>query len=307
MITIVIPTYHRQAIAVETVQRLLPFGAPIIVVDQTPSAHEPLAALPIRLIHLDQPSIPHAMNVGVQAAETDVVLFLDDDIVPAPGLVDAHAEAHRREGVWAVAGQVLEPWQEPERIVQSKDDLQFRFNATEGRAVTNVMAGNLSVQRARFLQLGGFDENFTLAAYRFETDFAMRLAAAGGTIWFEPRASIRHLKLSSGGLRSYGDHRVSASPAHTAGDYYFALHHVPRFWRYAARRMRANVMTRFHATHPWTIPAKIIGELRGLMLAKELYRKGRRLMAVDEKVLGSSGPRENPANPRTREPEDPFS
>ena len=282
MITIVIPTYNRQRIAAETAQSLLPFGAPIIVVDQTPAPYEPLAALPIRSIRLPEPSIPHAMNVGVQAAETEVVLFLDDDIVAAPGLIDAHAEAHLREGVWAVAGQVLEPGQEAERTAQPSDDLQFRFNSDEGRMVTNVMAGNLSVKRARFLQLGGFDENFTHAAYRFETDFAMRVAAAGGAIWFEPRASIRHLKLSAGGLRSYGDHRVSASPAHTAGDYYFALHHVPHFWRYAARRMRANVITRFHATHPWTIPAKIAGELRGLMLARTLFRKGRRLIGVGQ-------------------------
>lgn len=281
MITIVIPTYHRQAIAVETVQRLLPFGAPIIVVDQTPAEHAPLAQLPIRLIRLPRPSIPHAMNVGVAAAESELVLFLDDDVIPGEQLTAMHVSAHEREGVWAVAGQVLEPGEESERIVQSNDDLQFRFNADEGRFVTNVMAGNLSVRRERFLQLGGFDENFVGAAYRFETDFALRVAAAGGRIWFEPRASIRHLKLSTGGLRSYGDHRASPSPAHSAGDYYFALHHAPRFWRYAARRMRANVITRFHASHPWTIPAKIVGELRGLMLARTLYRKGRTLLPVE--------------------------
>ncbi|HEX2123609.1 MAG TPA: hypothetical protein VHL59_18410, partial [Thermoanaerobaculia bacterium] len=128
--------------------------------------------------------------------------------------------------------------------------------------------------------IGGFDENFIGAAYRFETDFAMRVAAAGGKVWFEPAASIRHLKLESGGLRAFGDHRAVAAPTHTVGDYYFALHHVPRFWRYAARRMMKNVATRYHASHPWTIPAKITAELRGLALAKRLFRKGRQLRAV---------------------------
>src|SRR5207244_5290097 len=90
VITIAIPTYNRQEIAVQTVLRLLPFGAPIVVVDQTPAPHEPLASLPIRLIRLPEPSIPHAMNVAVEAAATDVVLFLDDDVVPSPALVDAH-------------------------------------------------------------------------------------------------------------------------------------------------------------------------------------------------------------------------
>jgi GT2 family glycosyltransferase len=277
MITIAIPTYNRQEIAVQTVVRLLPFGAPIVVVDQTAAPHEPLASLPIRLIRLPEPSIPHAMNVAVDAAQTDVVLFLDDDVIPSPALLDAHAAAHRDPDVWAVVGQILQPGEKPARVEQPADDLEFRFHADEGRLVTNVMAGNLSVKRKRFLELGGFDENFVGVAYRFESDFALRVAAAGGKILFEPRASIDHLKLATGGLRSYGDHRTSASPMHSVGDYYFALQHRPPLWRYALRRLRANVATRFHLTHPWTVPAKLLGEFRGIALARRLHGRGRRL------------------------------
>lgn len=277
MITIAIPTYNRQEIAVQTVLRLVPFGAPIVVVDQTPAPHEPLASLPIRLIRLPEPSIPHAMNVAVDAAQTDVVLFLDDDVIPSAALLDAHGAAHRDPNVWAVVGQILQPGERPARVDQPADDLAFRFHADEGRLVTNVMAGNLSVKRERFLDLGGFDENFIGVGYRFESDFALRVAAAGGKILFEPRASIDHLKLATGGLRSYGDHRTSASPMHSVGDYYFALHHRPPLWRYALRRLRANVATRFHLGHPWTIPPKLVGEIRGLLLARRLHGRGRRL------------------------------
>ena len=87
-------------------------------------------------------------------------------------------------------------------------------------------------------------------------------------------------KLGTGGLRSFGDHRSAASPAHTSGDYYFALHHLPHFLRYAVQRIRKNVLTRYHATHPWTIPAKLLAEWRGAALARELFRKGRKLRNV---------------------------
>jgi GT2 family glycosyltransferase len=286
VITIVIPTYNRQKIVVETIERLLPLGAPIIAVDQTPAADERLAALPIRLLRLPEPSIPHAMNVGVGAAETDVVLFLDDDVIPSSRLIEAHAEAHRDPGVWAVVGQILQPGEEPAHVRQPADDLEFRFHADESRFVTNVMAGNLSIKRERFLEVGGFDENFVGAAYRFETDFALRIVAAGGRILFEPRASIRHLKLGSGGLRSFGDHRTSSSPMHSTGDYYFALHHRTPLWRYALRRLRANVVTRYHLTHPWTIPAKLTGELRGMLLARLLARGGRKLLRRNDLLSG---------------------
>jgi len=313
MITIAIPTYNRGAILVETIARLLavePRAEEIIIADQTREHPADVTASlerwsrdgAIRWLRLPEPSIPHAMNEALLAATTPLVLFLDDDIVPDRNLAGAHVQAHTDPSVWAVAGQVLEPGESV--ILSGEDgegspsvprwkflrfaqddteaDLAFQFNSNRGRRIKNVMAGNLSLKRGRALELGGFDENFAGAAYRFETDFAMRVTAAGGTIWFEPAASIRHLKLSSGGLRSYGDHRTSASPAHSAGDYYFALHHVPQFWRYAARRMRSNVITRFHATHPWTIPTKIVGEIRGLVLARKLFRKGRKLRSVEK-------------------------
>lgn len=280
-LTVVIPTFNRPAIVADTVQRLLRLDPPpdgIIVVDQTPAKNEALAAMPITVIRLDAPSIPHAMNVGMLAAATPLVLFLDDDVEPAANLVAAHRDAHADDGVWAVVGQILQPGETPVHVAQPADDLEFRFFAADGRFVTNVMAGNLSVKRERAVEAGGFDENYVYAAYRFETDFALRLAAAGGKIWFEPRASLRHLKLATGGLRSFGDHRVTASPAHAAGDYYFALHHHP-FWRYAAQRLWKNVATRYLLAHPWYVPTKLVGEVRGMLLARRLARSGRKLLA----------------------------
>lgn len=284
MITVAIPTYNRGAIVAGTVRRILALDPPpaaVVVVDQSRDVNTDLARLHdeqrIRLIRLDAPSIPHAMNVALLAATTPLVLFLDDDVEPSPGLIAAHVEAHGDPATWAVVGQILQPGESPIPVEQPADDLEFRFCADRGSFLTNVMAGNLSVKRERAVAAGGFDENFVMAAYRFETDFALRLAAAGGRIWFEPRASLRHLKLASGGLRSFGDHRSSPSPAHSAGDYYFALHHR-RFWPYAARRLAKNVVTRYHLTHPWTLPAKLTGELRGLLLARRLARGGRKLV-----------------------------
>jgi GT2 family glycosyltransferase len=295
VIAVAIPTYNRGAIVVETVARLFALDPPpdaIIVVDQSPGTNEPLARWHrqgrIQLIRLDAPSIPHAMNEALLAATTPVVLFLDDDIEPSSGLIAAHERAHAASETWAVVGQILQPGEQPHHFEQPEDDLEFHFNHDSGRFVANVMAGNLSVKREHALAIGGFDENFIGAAYRFETDFALRLIAAGGKIWFAPEAALRHLKLASGGLRSYGDHRSSPSPAHSAGDYYFAIHHRAPLWRYALRRMRRNVATRYHLSHPWTIPTKLIGELRGLWLAQRLARRGRRLIESGQEMAQQS-------------------
>jgi GT2 family glycosyltransferase len=285
VITVAIPTYNRGAIVVETIRRLFALTPPpdaIIVVDQSAEENKPLSQWHrqgrIRLIRLDAPSIPHAMNEALLAAATPVVLYLDDDVEPSPRLIAAHERSHASDETWAVVGQILQPGEEQQHFDQPEDDLEFHFSHDTGRFVANVMAGNLSVKRGSAIAAGGFDENFIGAGYRFETDFALRLLAAGGSIWFSPEASLRHLKLSSGGLRSFGDHRSSPSPAHSAGDYYFAIHHRPPLWRYALRRIRRNVATRYHLSHPWTVPTKLIGEIRGLFLARQLARRGRKLL-----------------------------
>jgi len=131
------------------------------------------------------------------------------------------------------------------------------------------------VRRGVALEIGGFDERFVGAAYRFETEFCRRLLRAGLTTRFDPRPSIDHLRAGTGGTRLRGSHLTSASPVHSVGDYYFA--HVEGAglarWRYIARRMGREVTTRFHARRPWWIPVKLLGEVRGLLLARKLHRK----------------------------------
>ena len=306
-LSVVIPTYRRGQILRDTLEHLLKLSVrpdEILIVDQTeehpPEVHECLQRLElgiVRRIILERPSIPHAMNIGLQEAKGDIVLFLDDDIVPDKNLVSAHLRAHEEyPGSCAVVGQVLQPeegFQESEVRSQKSEsglrrDLGFKFNSTKSVWVENVMAGNLSVKREFALRIGGFDENFIPpVSFRFETGFAKRLIAAGGKIRFEPAASIRHLRAGQGGTRSQGVHLTSASSIHGVGDYYYALLHG-RGWNrfcYMAIRPFRQVRTKFHLAHPWYIPVKFIGELRALALAFRLNQKGSLLLPTAQRVV----------------------
>ncbi len=300
-LTVAIPTYGRDQILVDSARQVLeqdPAAREVLILDQTPR-HEPevegrLAAWDsagsIRWLRLPAPSITGAMNTALKAATCPIVLFLDDDVSLAPGLVAAHAQCFEDDAVWAVAGQVLQPGEEPEpaRTSRGRNGLwrgyDFPFNSTQPAEVHNVMAGNLSVRRDRALEVGGFDENFIRVAYRFETDFARRIWDAGGRIRFEPQASIRHLRAPSGGTRTYIDHRRSHRPDHSVGDYYYALRHGGpcERWTYSAHRMVRSVLTKYHLRRPWWIVPKLIGELRGLGMAMRLARQGPRLLTVQQ-------------------------
>src|SRR4249920_1555275 len=104
-ISVVIPTFRREDVLLDTVSYLLALpavAAEILLIDQTEKhdaatekrLDEMQRAGHIRRIQLDIPSIPQAMNRGLLEAKENLVLFLDDDIRPEPDLISAHHAAH---------------------------------------------------------------------------------------------------------------------------------------------------------------------------------------------------------------------
>ena len=284
MTTIAIPTYAREDILVGTIHSVLRIAPPdveILVIDQTlghkPEVSNALAAFErdgrIRRYTFSPPSITHAMNIALEEARTRYVLFLDDDIVPEDGLIEAHLAAHRRTGAALVAGRIIQPWH---KGVDYSSDETFHFAGLNPAWIEEFMGGNFSVDREIALSLGGFDENFVRVAYNFEAEFAHRLRGAGHCIYFEPAATVHHLKVSSGGTRTFGEHLKTARADHCVGAYYFILVTWRGWGSFAAmlRRPIRSVSTRHHLRQPWWIPLTLIGEFRGLMWALLLALRG---------------------------------
>lgn len=283
-ISVVIPTYNRNEVLLDTIALLLaltPAPTEILIIDQT-KRHNPIttkelerleAQKKIRRIMSPYPSIPHAMNMGLKLACHEIVLFLDDDIIPGDKLIKAHLNTHKEKNHNIVAGQVL---QLGERIHKDDASMPFRFSSDHPRFVSEVMGGNFSIKRELAIHLGGFDENFIYVAYRFEAEFCERAMRSGEKIFFEPTANIRHLKVQNGGTRSFGRHLTTLKPCHSVGAYYYLLcsKNTPRrLYQFILRPLRA-VGTRFHLKHPWWMPVTLISELRGFFLAIKLKWNG---------------------------------
>jgi GT2 family glycosyltransferase len=294
-ISVVIVTFGREEILLETVDYVLnlrPAPSELIVVDQT-KTHTPKVEGSLARLHGDgrilwirtvTPSIPKALNRGLAAATEPWVLFLDDDVIPSSDLVSAHVEAQQRSGVSLVAGQVLQPWDPgPSELAEGEE---FRFSSIQGRVIDRFPGGNCSVDRETALRIGGMDENFLGAAYRFENDFALRLLAAGGEIWFEPSASVRHLRAPAGGTRAYGDHLRSFKPHHAVGEYYFLLKHRRQLplLSLAMRRLVNSLVNRHHLRRPWWLAGSLVAELSGLVWATTLLVRGPKLLSPDERM-----------------------
>jgi len=285
-LSIIIPTYSREKVLLDTLSFLLRLVTPpdeIVVVDQTRD-HKPetLRALEslsgqgkIRWIKLERPSIPRAMNIGVREAKGDILLFLDDDIIPSPNLLAVHLRAQEECNI--VAGQVLQAGEAPEE--DNACDVAFKFSSGKRRYISDLMAGNFSIRRETIVKLGGFDENFLGAAYRFESEFAERALLTGEKIVFEPEAGIRHLKTINGGTRAYGHHLTTIRPHHAVGEYYYIF--CSKKIRYKTKtflkRFFQSIANKHHLCKPWWIPVTLLAETAGFFLAFFLRLRGPRL------------------------------
>jgi GT2 family glycosyltransferase len=288
-LSIVIPTFGRDEVLVETLKHLFALAPPpseIIVVDQTEQHSNGVSSAldlwqtsgRLRWLRLKEPSIPGAMNRGLVEASHPIVLFLDDDIIPNSGLVEAHADALEKTGAALVAGRVIQPWQMGQDF---SDDDSFHFATVQPAWIRDFMGGNFSARRDIMLELGGFDERFVGVAYNFEAEFAHRLRRAGHRIYYEPTASIHHLRVSTGGTRTFGDHLRSHRPHHAVGAYYFILRTWsgwPSLVRFFGRPLRA-ITTKHHLRQPWWIPTTLFAELSGIVWAMVLAAQGPRYLS----------------------------
>ena len=300
-VSVVIPTYRREQVLVDTIRYLHALHPPadeIVIVDQS-EMHEPETAAALKTWHqegrifwiqLPRPSVTYAMNIGLMHSRGEIVLFVDDDIIPDSNLLPAHIGAHAEAHCNIVAGQVLQPG---ENVLQeSLAQGEFRFCFDTRRWVQEFIGCNFSVKRRVAIDLGGFDENFVRVAYRYEAEFCDRATTAGEKILFEPAASIRHLKAGAGGTRSFGEHLTTVKPHHAVGAYYFLLrarHVKKRWWQMLLRPLRA-VRTRHHLRRPWWIPLTLAAEFGGFVWALALRLRGPKLVSTQYQDQASARP-----------------
>jgi GT2 family glycosyltransferase len=138
-----------------------------------------------------------ARNAGVASAQSDVIVFIDDDIVPGPELVERHLSWHRdsnSDGL-VVIGPMLNP---PDRalsaIVQWEQDKLYKQYAAMDRGhyaptYRQFFTGNASLARRSVLEVGGFDPRFRRAE---DIEMARRLDAAGARFVFDRRITAHH-------------------------------------------------------------------------------------------------------------------
>jgi glycosyltransferase involved in cell wall biosynthesis len=152
----------------------------------------------LRYVHEEKPGLSNARNRGLEEAVGPVVAFLDDDAIAAQGWLAAILAAFNAEPQPACVGGPVEPWWEIPQPAWFPDSLvgcHSRYYGATARGynypVEHPIGCNVAFLKERVVQIGRF--NAQLQKYNDETELISRLVAAGGRIFYEPRARVQHL------------------------------------------------------------------------------------------------------------------
>ena len=194
-VSVQVCTFNRRETVLRCVEALSkvvfdPSRFELVVVDDGSSdgsaAAIEAAGMPCRLVVLTpaHAGLASARNVGIRAAIGEVVLFVDDDTLAHPALLQEHWRTHLAHPRAVVAGAV--------RHVPSPGTPAGRARLSD-YSTSFFWTTNVSARRLDLLDAGLFDEDFTEYGWE-DLEFGDRLRARGLVRRRNARALVRHVK-----------------------------------------------------------------------------------------------------------------
>jgi GT2 family glycosyltransferase len=199
-VSIVVPSFNRPdrlELCLAALAKLDGGPYEIVVVDD--GSAKPLAPVcarfgpNVRCIRQENAGPAKARNTGAKAAGGEFIAFTDDDCQPEPGWILALAAAHAGDPMRLVGGRVDNILTDNTFAAASQSlcDYLYDYFGAEDGASPFFTSNNIGCSRRRFLEIGGFDETFPLAAAE-DRDFGMRWRDTGGQLVYAPDAIVGH-------------------------------------------------------------------------------------------------------------------
>jgi glycosyltransferase involved in cell wall biosynthesis len=207
-LSVIVPTFARPDILRLTLEGLCnqidsTSLAEVIVVcdgfdDRTASVAQAFShRLPIHFLDQPKKGVSSARNRGIAFASSPILLLLDDDVVPSPGLIGEHARFHeeRNQDDSVLLGYVT--WHpdlpaSPFMRWYGEYGALFGYSLLDDDQKANprfFYSCNISLKRKFLTANGGFNENLTVLE---DHDLGFRLAQDGMQLFFRKSALGYH-------------------------------------------------------------------------------------------------------------------
>ncbi len=145
--------------------------------------------------------LSRARNLGIRNSDGDIVVFVDDSVLPEQGWLEAIETAFDEQGCDCVGGAIVPEW--PTSLPRwfsapIEESVGGRTSMARGTMAfpKTPFGGNIAFRRSVFETCGPFDTRLGRTGAALisgeEVELCFRIYAAGGTVFFEPSARVRH-------------------------------------------------------------------------------------------------------------------
>jgi glucosyl-dolichyl phosphate glucuronosyltransferase len=202
-LSVVIPTRDRPELLADTLTTLADQDVEVVVIDDGSTADlAPACAGRARLVRQEPSGLNVARDRGVRETSGEIIAFLDDDVLVAPGWARAVRDAFVRTHCDALAGRItlrceadLPRWLTPRRrrYLSELDLGDAPLALWDGET---PVGANCAVTRAAHARVGGFrpglDRSGTALISNGDVDFFRRVRDGGGMLMYNPHAAVEH-------------------------------------------------------------------------------------------------------------------
>lgn len=190
-VSVIIPTRNRCHLLARALPPLLadPAVREVLVCDDGSTDHTPAFVAEkaasdarIRLLRDKQAGVLAALQRGLQAASGDAVLWIDDDVEPAPRLATGHAAHHsRRPGLVVVGYMPLTPARTAAARIyaESYERVCCQWEANPDAILRDLWGGNVSLRRIDACRVGFTSPGWSPTWRHVDRDFGLRCLRAG--------------------------------------------------------------------------------------------------------------------------------
>lgn len=207
LVSIVVPTHNRRDLLARSLDALGRQSCPpdlfevLVVADACEddtvamaTAYAERAPYRLRALEHTARSAAATRNLGARQAEGSILLFLDDDVIAQPGLVQAHLDAQGPDHIVLGYSKPILPddpswfqcdahrWWEDRFTQIAQPDHRFTYR--------DFFSGNVSLPTELFWRVGGFDLTFSGRLEDYE--LGLRLIRAGARFGFAQQALGHH-------------------------------------------------------------------------------------------------------------------
>jgi glycosyltransferase involved in cell wall biosynthesis len=211
-VTVALATHERRALLPRVLAPLLDDSATsevVVVVDGSRDGSlELLRELAhddsrVRPVFIEPSGRSRAQQAGIDRAESEIVLLLDDDVIAEPGLVSGHARHHvQAQGVVVVGYMppILPEVRGPGEFAtflyaQEYEAMCSAYERDRDRVLRNLWGGNVSLRRDDLARVPLHWDDET--SYHSDRDFGLRCRRAGLAGVFDRSLRARHLHTRS--------------------------------------------------------------------------------------------------------------